>query len=81
MTPRVRSDADFLHGYTVNDSSNVELVAWDAEGNLYVQYRSGGKYKYQGVSRQRAVAVALAPSVGQYVNKKIKPNYDCVKIG
>jgi len=62
------------------DSSNVTEVGWDRHQGMYVEFRSGAKYLYHGVTRQRAVACAMAPSVGSYINKKIKPNYECTRI-
>lgn len=62
------------------DSSNVEVVGWDRHKGMYVIFKSGACYLYHGVSRQRAVACAHAPSVGAYVNKKIKPYFECTRI-
>jgi hypothetical protein len=63
-------------------SSNVEWVAWPKSGEplMLVKFKSGSVYGYVGVSRQRAVAAARAPSVGQYINKVIKPNFKAVKV-
>lgn len=76
---RIRADNRKLHGYVIHDSSNVRFVGWQ-DGNLLVWYRSGGFYRYENVSVQRAVACALAPSVGRYLNQRIKPNFNMVKI-
>jgi len=64
------------------DSSNVEWVAWPVTGEptMVVKYRGGDVYAYLGVSRQRAVAVANAPSTGKYINERIKPNHKVVKL-
>lgn len=71
----VPADAHLLKGYTILDSSNVQFVGWDNENHMFVWFISGGVYRYDGVSRQRTVAAALAKSVGSYIAKKIKPNY------
>jgi hypothetical protein len=76
---RIRSDNRLLHGYVVRDSSNVTYVGWQ-DGDMVVWFKSGGLYRYTGVSRQRVVACALASSVGKYINCKIKPNYSAVKL-
>lgn len=64
------------------NSSNVEWVGWPASGEdmMVVQYKGGGRYAYLGVPRQRAVAAAWSPSTGKYINAKIKPKYDVVKL-
>ena len=79
MKNRIREDIKDLHGYVVNDSSNVEYVGWE-NGGMFVQFRGGSRYRYLGVSRQRAVACARAKSVGKYINKIIKPQFDAVKV-
>lgn len=56
------------------ESSNVARVGWGRTG-MFVRFRSGTIYLYRGVSRQRAVACAYAPSVGHYLNTKIKPHF------
>jgi hypothetical protein len=63
-------------------SSNVESVAWPTSGEplMIVRYRSGFVYGYLGVSRQRAVAAAHAPSTGEYINRAIKPYFKAVKL-
>lgn len=71
---RIRADAPNgnLHGYLVRDSSNVKYVGWDRCGNMLVWFKTG-VYRYDGISRQRAVAAARAKSVGKYVHHQIKP--------
>jgi hypothetical protein len=68
-------------------SSNVRRIGWPATGEplLLVTYKSGKTYGYFGVSRQRAVALAHRRrlwnrSIGKYVNRVIKPNYEGVVI-
>jgi KTSC domain len=62
-------------------SSNIDRVGWDAHNRMYVRYKkSGDIYMYEDVPRQRAVACVRAHSCGSYVNKKIIPNYQAVKI-
>lgn len=48
---------------------------------LLVRFKNGKCYGYLGVSRQRAVYMATrCASVGSYVNRMIKPNFECVRI-
>jgi len=63
------------------DSSNVRWVAWPETGEplMLVKYNSEAIYGYIGVSRQRTVAAAHAPSTGAYINKNIKPLYEVAK--
>lgn len=61
-------------------SSNVRMVGWDDMSNMYVIFKDKSLYFYRGVTRQRAVAMTRAASVGQYLNKKIKPNFTAVKV-
>jgi KTSC domain len=64
------------------DSSNVESIAWPVTGEplMIVRYKHGGVYGYLGVSRQRCVAAAYSPSVGQYIASKIKGKFKPVKL-
>lgn len=68
-----------IHWRTV-ESSNVRAVGWDNMNGMYVFFKSGGLYLYKDVSRQRAVACFMSPSVGQYVNKKIIPHFKATRI-
>lgn len=63
-------------------SSNIDRIGWDDERNMYVMFVSPGLpiYKYEGVSRQRAVAASRAASVGRYLNRVIKPNFPAIRI-
>lgn len=66
-------------------SSNVRRVGWFKPigawpRGMVVQYHSGVHYAYFDVSRQRAVACAYYPSVGGYINKRVKPHFKCRRI-
>jgi hypothetical protein len=63
-------------------SSNVEWIGWPTTGEplMVVHFKGGSRYGYLGVSRQRAIACAYAKSTGEYLAKKIKPNYRVVKL-
>jgi hypothetical protein len=80
---RIRADHPVtnLHGYVILDSSNVRYVGWDFKQRcMIVWFKSGGLYRYENVPYQRAVRAAFAKSVGQYVQRKIIPNYKVVKL-
>jgi hypothetical protein len=65
-------------------SSNVLLVGYPATGEpmMLAQFEgSGVRYGYLGVPWQRVVAAATAPSVGKYINERIKPKYKAVRLG
>lgn len=63
------------------DSSHVEEVGWDSTGTgMFVRFTGGGLYLYRGVSRQRAVAMVHAESVGRYLHRKIIPNFEAVRL-
>lgn len=62
------------------DSSNVIEIGWDRHRGMFVTFKSGAVYLYHDCSRQRAVAAARAESVGAYINRVIKPNYECTRI-
>jgi hypothetical protein len=76
---RIRADNRLLHGYAIRDSSNVTYVGWQDDA-LIVWFKSGGLYRYEGVSRQRAVACALSKSVGGYINRVIRPRFEAVRL-
>jgi KTSC domain len=58
------------------ESLTVARLGWCDDGMIVVFNRSGETYLYKNVSRQRAVAMTRAKSVGQYLNRKIKPNFE-----
>lgn len=61
------------------NSTNVEAVGWNRDG-AFVRFHSGGTYFYRGVSRQRAVAMTRAKSVGRYFMEKIRDRYDTERV-
>jgi len=68
--------------FRIVKSSNVTQVGWDEAGNMYVKYISSpGYYVYFGTTRQKAVAAAYAESVGQFINQRIKPYFEVLKLG
>lgn len=68
------------------NSSNVAAVGWPSDNSgkhplLLIKYKDGRVYGYLGASRQLAVYLATrCDSVGGYVNKRLKREYDAVRI-
>ena len=60
---------------TVNSSAALQ-VAYDC-GTLFVQYIEGDWYKYFSVPRNVFEKLQRAESLGQFLNKEIKPKYLC----
>ena len=64
-------------------SSNLALVAQD-EDKLFVRFRGGGVYVYEGVLPSTAdCIVAMGKGVGSpgaYLNEWLKPVYDCRRV-
>lgn len=64
------------------DSSNVRQVGWPSTGEslMVVRFKNGQAYAYLGVTRQRAVAATYSPSVGRYINQKVKPVFPSLRV-
>jgi hypothetical protein len=63
------------------DSSNVEAVGYDADnGAIYVRFLSGDTYVYSGADQSTFEQLLNADSVGSYLNRVIKPNYEYAKL-
>lgn len=58
------------------DSDAIEEVGFDA-GELFVKFRGGGTYVYFIVPEAVFHAFLGADSVGAFLNREIKPNYEC----
>lgn len=62
------------------DSSNVEAVAFDEPSStLCVKFLGGGLYSYSNVSLEVYSALQYADSVGQFLNRVIKPLHTYTK--
>lgn len=60
--------------FTPVDSSNVFAVAYDAKGEtLHVKFKDARHYTYGGINEAAHAALMAAPSIGQHVNRAIKP--------
>jgi len=65
------------------NSSNIRWIGWPEKGNqplMFVEFKDGSRYVYFGVTRQRAVHAAFAESSGEYLAKKIKGEYEYLKL-
>jgi hypothetical protein len=60
------------------DSTNVVAIGYDEEqSELYVEFLSGSTYVYSPVPVVTFTEFLSADSKGSYLNREIKPNYDC----
>jgi hypothetical protein len=60
------------------ESSSIDRVGYDAEAReLVVRFHSGRTYVYRGVPEHKHAGLLAAMSKGAYVNREIKPHYDC----
>ncbi|MDD5523678.1 MAG: KTSC domain-containing protein [Smithella sp.] len=63
-------------------SSNIAAIGYEPDDMvLTVQFKNGGIFAYQGVPAQEVVNLHGAESVGKYLHSKIKPNFQCSKVG
>ncbi len=57
-------------------SSNVESVMYDEDQKeLFVKFLSGSTYKYRGISVEIAQELFKSPSIGKFLNTRIKGIY------
>lgn len=61
------------------DSDAIEEVGFDA-GELFVKFRNGGTYVYFVVPEAVFHAFLAADSMGAFLNREIKPYYDCREV-
>lgn len=59
------------------DSSNVAAVGFDeAQQEIWVRFHSGDTYVYSGANETIFQELRTAPSVGSYLNRVIKGNFE-----
>jgi hypothetical protein len=59
------------------DSSSVRAVGYDpATCELEVEFHNGRSYRYQQVPVAAYRLLLQAPSIGEFVNKQIKPRFE-----
>jgi hypothetical protein len=57
-------------------SRSIRSVGYDSERKtLELKFQPGGVYQYFGVPRSVYQRLLKAPSIGRFVNEKIKENY------
>lgn len=61
------------------DSSNINRVAFD-DGLMYVEYKAGNIYRYEGVPKSIYESFLKAESKGRFMNSEIKGKYTYSKI-
>jgi len=61
----------------VVESSSVATVGYDpATFELEIEFRNGRTYRYQHVPIAAYRLLLQAPSIGEFVNKQIKPRFE-----
>lgn len=62
-------------------SSNIKLVEYNTEDkSLYVEFKAGGRYKYNNVPFEVFNEFETASSAGKYFLSTIKNKYICTRI-
>ena len=65
-----------VRGFTTVQSGNVDAIKYDADkSKLYIRYKSGDVYSYDGVPQKIVDAAHEADSTGSYVARNIKGRY------
>lgn len=60
------------------DSSNIDQIGYDDDAReLWIRFKSGDTYVYADVPPATYDDIMAADSKGSYLNREIKPNYDC----
>lgn len=68
-----------MQRYSVQ-SSNISSIGYDETSKaLEVTFKSGGKYTYSDVPKEKFEAFKSAKSVGSYFHSAIKNAHPCVK--
>ena len=70
-----------LHAYAMErrtvESRSVNAVGYDpATFELEIEFRNGRTYRYQQVPAAAYRLLLQAPSIGEFVNKQIKPRFE-----
>ncbi|NEA35083.1 KTSC domain-containing protein [Streptomyces sp. SID13031] len=62
-------------------SASVKSVGYDvSSGTLELEYANGSVYQYFEVPQPTYAGLLAAPSIGNYVNTKIKPYFDSAEV-
>lgn len=64
-----------LRQYEIENSSNIKLLEHDRENNiLYTTYNHGGRWKYEGITRDMVNEIRKSESVGATHHKLVVSN-------
>ncbi len=62
-------------------SSNVHKIRYDRhQKRLYVKFLGGSVYQYDGVARNTAEAMFMAPSLGKFVWRRLRGRFPYQKV-
>lgn len=62
-------------------SSNIFGIAYDEDvQQLFVEFKGGARYRYDGVDKEEYDAFMDAPSKGSYFAENIKDNYPMQRV-
>jgi hypothetical protein len=63
-------------------SAAIESFSYERESaQLTVRFRSGAAYRYLAVPIESYLALCAARSKGAFINREIKPRFDCEALG
>ena len=64
-----------------SNSSNIDKTSYDEEKKtMYIKFKSGGSYTYEGVPLEIYNGMQTSPSAGRYFHAVIKKNYPYKKV-
>lgn len=67
--------------WTPVQSSQINAVAYDLENShLFVEFKGGGTYRYEGVPMEKVKAMLKHESAGRYLSGFIKGTHPCIKV-
>ena len=62
-------------------SSNLATIYYDRDtSQLYIRFKSGTRYRYDGCPKAVYELLKAAPSKGKFFAARIKNAYTCVKV-
>jgi hypothetical protein len=63
------------------DSTSIASVGYDARAHaLEIEFRNGRVYRYSQVPAAAYRLLLQAPSIGEFVNKQIKPRFVAAEV-
>lgn len=61
-------------------STSIAAIGYEA-GCLYIAFRAGGVYRYDGVPEAAAQAFERSPSKGRYYQSFVRGRFQSVRVG